>query len=290
MLLLSSAYGLQIGLSPMKSMFIGPRCWKGQLKKAKQLAPDNPRVVLSAAISDFNTPKMFGGSKEKGLQGFQRAAELLAQEKPTDPIQPVWGHSEARTLGSASLTKTEVNWSRRERPLKRRLNSIQILVGSSTCCCPNWKKPIHQMRREQTTHQTAELCCEERLTGFEGGSAASGPSPAAPASLAIAFGADVVQIGRSAFPMRVDGVGVEQALEVAEVVVSDQGQGLALPAHASGPARAVGVDVGVKREIVVDDVGDVRKIEAAPGHVRGDHKADLLLAETAEDGGASLLV
>ena len=30
--LLSSAYGLQIGLSPMKSMFIGPQSWKGQPK------------------------------------------------------------------------------------------------------------------------------------------------------------------------------------------------------------------------------------------------------------------
>ena len=92
--LLSSVYGWQIGLSPMKSMLLGPKSGKA-IQKAKQLAPDNPRVVLSAAISDFNTPEMFGGSKEKGLQGLQRAAELFAQEEPTDPIQPVWGHREA---------------------------------------------------------------------------------------------------------------------------------------------------------------------------------------------------
>ena len=110
--LLSSAYGLQIGLSPMKSMFIGPKVGKAS-QKAKQLAPDNPRVVLSAAISDFNTPKMFGGSKEKGLQGFQRAAELLAQEKPTDPIQPVWGHSEAYAwLGIAYQDRGELESAR----------------------------------------------------------------------------------------------------------------------------------------------------------------------------------
>ena len=92
--LLSSVYGWQIGLSPMKSMLLGPKSGKA-IQKAKQLAPDNPRVVLSAAIRDFNTPEMFGGSKEKGLQGLQRAAELFAQEEPTDPIQPVWGHREA---------------------------------------------------------------------------------------------------------------------------------------------------------------------------------------------------
>lgn len=90
--------------------------------------------------------------------------------------------------------------------------------------------------------------------------------------------------------MRVDAVGVEQVLEVAEVAVADQGQGLADPAHAPGPACAVGVDFSVKGKVVVDDVGDVRKIEAAPGHVRGDHKANFLLAEAAEDGGAPLLV
>ena len=110
--LLSSAYGLQIGLSPMKSMLLGPRVGKAS-QKAEQLAPDNPRVVLSAAISDFNTPKMFGGSKEKGLQGFQRAAELFAQEEPTDPIHPVWGHREAYAwLGIAYQDRGELESAR----------------------------------------------------------------------------------------------------------------------------------------------------------------------------------
>ena len=110
--LLSSVYGWQIGLSPMKSMLLGPRVGKAA-QKAKQLAPDNPRVVLSAAISDFNTPEMFGGSKEKGLQGFQRAAELFAQEEPTDPIQPAWGHREAYAwLGIAYQNRGELESAR----------------------------------------------------------------------------------------------------------------------------------------------------------------------------------
>ncbi len=110
--LLSSVYGRQVGMSPMKSMFIGPKLGKA-IQKAQQLAPDNPRVVLSAAISDFNTPEMFGGSKEKGLQGFQRAAELFAQEERTDPIQPVWGHSEAYAwLGIAYQGQGELESAR----------------------------------------------------------------------------------------------------------------------------------------------------------------------------------
>ena len=110
--LLSSAYGRQIGLNPVKTMLLGPRIGK-VLRKAMRLAPDNPRVVLSAAISDFNTPKMFGGSKEEGLQGLQRAAELFAQEEPTDPIHPVWGHSRTYAwLGIAYQDRGELELAR----------------------------------------------------------------------------------------------------------------------------------------------------------------------------------
>ena len=110
--LLSSVYGRQISLSGIKGMFLGPKSGN-LLKKAEQLAPDNPRVVLSAAISDFNTPKMWGGSKERAVEGFQRAAYLFVQEKPTDPIHPVWGHSETYTwLGIAYLDRDEEDAAR----------------------------------------------------------------------------------------------------------------------------------------------------------------------------------
>ncbi len=110
--LLSSVYGRQIGLSGIKGMFLGPKSGN-LLKKAEQLAPDNPRVVLSAAISAFNTPQMWGGSKERAIEGFQRAAELFAREKPADPIHPVWGHSETYAwLGIAYMDRDEENSAR----------------------------------------------------------------------------------------------------------------------------------------------------------------------------------
>ena len=110
--LLSSVYGRQISLSGIKGMFLGPKSGN-LLKKAEQLAPDNPRVVLSAAIGAFNTPKMWGGSKERAMEGFQRAAELFAREKPTDPIHPVWGHSETYAwLGIAYMDRDEKDSAR----------------------------------------------------------------------------------------------------------------------------------------------------------------------------------
>ena len=105
--LLSSVYGRQIGLSPVKSMFLGPKAGKA-IGKAMELAPDNPRVVLSAAIGDFNTPRVFGGNKERAMKGFRRAAELFSREKPADPVEPSWGHSEAFAwLGLAHLDRDE---------------------------------------------------------------------------------------------------------------------------------------------------------------------------------------
>ncbi len=110
--LLSSVYGRQISLSGIKGMFLGPKSGN-LLKKTEQLAPDNPRVVLSAAIGAFNTPKMWGGSKERAIEGFQRAAELFDREKPTDPIHPIWGHSEAYAwLGIAYMDRDEENSAR----------------------------------------------------------------------------------------------------------------------------------------------------------------------------------
>ena len=47
--LLSSVYGRQISLSGIKGMFLGPKSGN-LLKKAEQLAPDNPRVVARPSV------------------------------------------------------------------------------------------------------------------------------------------------------------------------------------------------------------------------------------------------
>ena len=105
--LLNSVYGRQISLNPMKGMLLGRRS-KRALDKAEELAPDNPRVVLAAALSDFNTPGMWGGDKGRAMEGFRRAAALFALEEPADPLQPVWGHREVYAwIGVAHLDRDE---------------------------------------------------------------------------------------------------------------------------------------------------------------------------------------
>ncbi|MEM8484751.1 MAG: tetratricopeptide repeat protein [Bacteroidota bacterium] len=92
--LLGSVIGWKSGLKPMQAMFLGPKATK-LVARANALAPDNPRVRLVSAISDYNTPKMFGGDPAQGMLGFQQAADLFAKEEVADPVMPDWGHAEA---------------------------------------------------------------------------------------------------------------------------------------------------------------------------------------------------
>ena len=51
----------------------------------------------------------------------------------------------------------------------------------------------------------------------------------------------------------------------------------------------MGVGVGAGGEVVIDDVGDVAKVESAAGDVGGYHELDVEFLEAIEEGGASVL-
>lgn len=90
--LLSSVYGMQIGNNPLKGALYGPKSNKA-IQQAIKLDPANPRVALIKAISAYNTPAAFGGSKQSAIDLSSKAIELYAQ-----PCQQLcWGHAEAYT-------------------------------------------------------------------------------------------------------------------------------------------------------------------------------------------------
>jgi tetratricopeptide (TPR) repeat protein len=60
-------------------------------KRALELAPTNPRVVMMDAGMIFNTPPQFGGSQEKGIARWLEAIRLFEAEKMDDKLQPDWG-------------------------------------------------------------------------------------------------------------------------------------------------------------------------------------------------------
>ena len=92
--LLASAYGQKLGLRPHLGMVLGPET-KRVLEKSKRLDGNNPRVVLTDGISDYYTPAMFGGDKQRAISKMEHALELFAKEEIRDPLQPSWGYDEA---------------------------------------------------------------------------------------------------------------------------------------------------------------------------------------------------
>ena len=111
--LLSSCYGLKISFSPIKGIILGPQS-SAALKKAKKLAPMNPRVALVSAISIYNTPALFGGSKDKGLEELKRGVELFDQWRIVDSLQPDWGKDEVwGWIGIAHMDRKETIQAKR---------------------------------------------------------------------------------------------------------------------------------------------------------------------------------
>ena len=92
--LLASAYGQKLGLKPHLGMALGPET-KRVLEKSKRLDGNNPRVVLTDGMSDYYTPAVFGGDKQRAISKMEHALELFAKEEIRDPFQPSWGYDEA---------------------------------------------------------------------------------------------------------------------------------------------------------------------------------------------------
>ena len=92
--LLASVYGQKLGLRPHLGMALGPET-KRVLEKSKRLDGNNPRVVLTDGMSDYYTPAMFGGDKQRAISKMEHALELFAKEEIRDPLQPSWGYDEA---------------------------------------------------------------------------------------------------------------------------------------------------------------------------------------------------
>ncbi len=105
--LLASCYGIKISFAPLKGITLGLK--SGSLiNKAKSLTPENPRVAFLDAIGTYNTPALFGGGKEKGLNRMKEAAVLFDRWVDRDSLQPSWGHEEVYSwIGRAHLERKE---------------------------------------------------------------------------------------------------------------------------------------------------------------------------------------
>ncbi len=92
-LMLSAVYGQKMTVRPLQAVSLG-RKFNRAMSRARELAPDNPRVVLLRAITDYNLPRIVGGNKDRALEGLYRAARLFEEEVVEDPVLPSWGHED----------------------------------------------------------------------------------------------------------------------------------------------------------------------------------------------------
>ena len=111
--LLSSCIGMKIGFAPAEAMVLGPKSFAA-LAQAKELAPNNPRVVMAGALSTYNTPEMYGGSKERGFEEMKKAAGLYDHWTSADSLQPDWGKDEIWAwIGIAHMERKEMIQAKR---------------------------------------------------------------------------------------------------------------------------------------------------------------------------------
>jgi len=66
-----------------------------QQKRAKELAPKNPREPWVEAVIWYNIPQERGGSQEKAIAMYRDAIALARAERVSDPLWPDWGEPEA---------------------------------------------------------------------------------------------------------------------------------------------------------------------------------------------------
>ena len=92
--LLSYLFFNKMGVAPLTMMSSGPKSGKF-IKKALELAPENPRVLYYAGVIKFNTPGMFGGSKEEGIKLVQKSVDSFNTFKPKKSFYPDHGQEDA---------------------------------------------------------------------------------------------------------------------------------------------------------------------------------------------------
>jgi len=67
-------------------------------KKALQMAPENPRVVLSKADWDMGSAKFFGQDTSPYCKDVEKALQLFATFKNEIPFYPQWGKERAEEI------------------------------------------------------------------------------------------------------------------------------------------------------------------------------------------------
>ena len=109
------------------------------------------------------------------------------------------------------------------------------------------------------------------------------PAGAAVGILAAASGAGGFgEVGFETLPDGIEAIGVNQILQIRQVVIRKERHRHSLMAHARRATGAMGVGVVTHGKVVVDHVTDVPEIQAPTGDVGRHHHLDAFTAEAIE--------
>jgi tetratricopeptide (TPR) repeat protein len=101
--LLSAVYGRRAAGGMRAGMRYGPPSSEA-MQRAREIAPDNPRVLLLDAVSLYNKPSAYGGDKAAAVERLKAAIDRFETTTPSDALAPDWGHAQAYVwLGRAHL-------------------------------------------------------------------------------------------------------------------------------------------------------------------------------------------
>ncbi len=93
--ILAALYIMRLGSNQMEAMALSPQIHT-LLGEAETVNPTNPRIHIVRGIMVLNTPPMFGGSVDKGMESFNKAISLFESNKIEKSILPNWGYEESQ--------------------------------------------------------------------------------------------------------------------------------------------------------------------------------------------------
>lgn len=88
-------HGLKMMVNPQERFMSEGMLAADALSKAEKLDPANPRITLMKAEDVYFTPEQFGGSKQKGLELFQKSLDQYKTYQTKSALDPAWGKGEA---------------------------------------------------------------------------------------------------------------------------------------------------------------------------------------------------
>ena len=116
MAMIGGIYGLKIGLSPAKGIYLGPRSLR-YLSDARKTSPEHPGVWVELANAKYHSPALFGGDNQEAITYFSKAISLF-KKSPSYRNNWLYLHSMA-WLGQAY--EKEEDWVNAEKTYREAL-------------------------------------------------------------------------------------------------------------------------------------------------------------------------